>query len=234
MEALKEEWAIEKIMLLQGSHGEFEKSIREACTAKSIPLQQVPREALYKFTKSNNHQGVVALIAPIEYQDLKGLLPFILAQEKKPLFVMLDRVTDIRNLGAIARSAELLGADAMIISAKHRARIDEEAIKASAGALLKLAVCRESSLSQAVDTLQAHGIRIAVADVHQGMRINEVDFTQPVAILLGAEDEGVHPELLKKADERFQIPQSGTIDSFNVSVAAGITLYEVFRQRNLV
>ncbi len=231
LEALKEEVPIEKIMLLQGTHGELEKSLRETCRERSIPLQQVPREVLFKLAKGNNHQGIAAIISPVEYQDLSGLLPFILSQPTVPLFILLDRITDVRNLGAIARSAELLGVDAIVISSKNRARIDEEAIKASAGALLKLAVCRENSLSAAIDVLHKEGIRIAAADSNTGMPIQEVDFTQPCALLLGSEDEGVHPSLLEKSDYRFRIPQLGTLDSFNVSVAAGIALYEIYNQR---
>lgn len=231
LEALEQEIGIEKILLLQGTHGELEKTVREKCKVKSIPLQQVPKEVLTKLAKGNNHQGIVALIAPIEYQDLRGLLPFLLGQEKKSLFVLLDRVTDVRNLGAIARSAELFGVDAIVVSAKNRARIDEEAIKASAGALLKLAVCREQSMNQAIDTLQSHGIKIAAADSNDGMPIELVDFNQPIALLMGSEDEGIHPSLLIKSDYRYKIPQLGSIDSLNVSVAAGISLYEVMRQR---
>ena len=230
-EALKEELPLEKILLLQGTHGEFEKFLREECREKSIPLQQVPKELLNKLAKGNNHQGVIAFGAPIEYQDLKGLLPFLLNKEKFPLFILLDRVTDVRNLGAIARSAELLGVDAIIVSAKHRAKIDEEAIKASAGALLKLAVCREQSLNSALDILKESGIKIAAADSKNGTPVHEVNFNQPMAIVLGSEDEGVHPALLAKCDYRFRIPQTGTIDSFNVSVAAGILVYEIFNKR---
>ncbi len=230
-EALKEELPLEKILLLQGTHGEFEKFLREECREKSIPLQQVPKELLNKLAKGNNHQGVIAFAAPIEYQDLKGLLPFLVHNDKPPLFLLLDRVTDVRNLGAIARSAELLGVDAVIVSAKHRAKIDEEAIKASAGALLKLPVCREQSLNSALEILKENGIKIAAADSKNGTPVQQVDFNQPMAIVLGSEDEGVHPALLAKCDYRFRIPQSGTIDSFNVSVAAGIVLYEVYNQR---
>ena len=233
LEALNEGISIEKVMVLQGTHGELEKTLREKCKEKSIPLQQVPKEVLYKLSKGNNHQGLLAIIAPVEYQDLKGLLPFILAQEKMPLFIALDRVTDVRNLGAIARSAELLGVDAIIVSAKHSARIDEESIKTSAGALLKVAVCRESSLSSAIDLLKSHHIKIAAADSKNGELIHNVNFNQPCVLIMGSEDEGVHPSLLAKCDYRFKIPQTGTIDSFNVSVAAGISLYEIFRQRQI-
>lgn len=148
------------------------------------------------------------------------------------MFLVLDRITDVRNLGAIARSAELLGVDALIVSSKHRARIDEEAIKTSAGALLKLSVCRENSLVTTIDVLKSAGIRIAAADAKAAAPIRAIDFSQPIALILGSEDEGVHPSLLDKCDDRFQIPQSGTIDSFNVSVAAGIILYEIYNQRH--
>lgn len=233
LEALNEEISIEKVMVLQGTHGELEKTLREKCKERSIPLQQVPKEVLFKLSKGNNHQGLLAIIAPIEYQDLKGLLPFILNQGKAPLFIALDRVTDTRNLGAIARSAELLGVDAIIVSAKHSARIDDESIKTSAGALLKVAVCRESSLSSAIDLLKSHQVKVAAADSKTGDPIYEVDFNQPCVLIMGSEDEGVHPTLLAKCDYRFRIPQVGTIDSFNVSVAAGISLYEIYLQRNI-
>lgn len=232
LEALNEELPIEKIMVLQGTHGELEKTLREKCKDRAIPLQQVPKEVLHKMSNGNNHQGLLAIIAPIEYQDLKGLLPFMLAQDRNPLFILLDRITDVRNLGAIARSAELLGVDAIIISAKHRARIDDEAIKASAGALLKVAVCRENSLSSAIDFLKSHAIKIAGADSKEGGPIHTIEFNQPIALLMGSEDEGVHPALLEKCDYLFKIPQVGTIDSYNVSVAAGISLYEVYNQRH--
>lgn len=232
LEAFNEDMAIEKVMLLQGTHGETEKFFREKCRERAIPLQQVPREVLFKLSGGNNHQGIVAIIAPVEYQDLKGLLPFIINREKHPLFIILDRITDVRNLGAIARSAELLGVDAIVISSKHRARIDEEAIKASAGALLKLAVCRENSLLSAIDTLKSNGIKLAAADSGEGVPIYQINFNQPVAIILGSEDEGIHPTILEKCDYRFKIPQVGTIDSFNVSVATGIALYEIYKQRH--
>ena len=230
LDALETGRSIEKIALQLGVRGDFERTIRQTAKARNIPLQVVPKERFGKWTKGN-HQGVVAWLSPIEYDSLEALLPFLFDSGATPLLMLLDGVTDVRNFGAIARSAELAGVDALVIPAKNSAQITAEAIKTSAGALTKLSVCREKSLLGAVEFLKASGLRVLASKIPSEKALYEVDLTGPVALIVRAEGEGVSDPILRAADEHFWIPQRGTTDSFNVSVAAGIMLYEVMRQR---
>lgn len=230
-EALQAGLAIDKIWLQQGTRGELEKSMRHWCRERDIPMQVVPKEKLNKLAGNNNHQGVVGFLALIEYQALENVLPLVFERSELPLFIILDGVTDVRNLGAIARSAECCGAHGLIIPRKGGALINAEAMKASAGALARLPVCRVNSLVTALEYLQQSGIQLLASDLHATKMIYELDLTAPAAFLLGAEGEGISEALATRADERFRIPQVGVTDSFNVSVAAGIMLYETLRQR---
>lgn len=217
-------------MLQQGTRGDFEKELRKLTKDHNIPVQVVPKDRLNQMV-SGNHQGVVAFLSPIRYYRLEDLIPTVYEKSEVPLIILLDSVTDVRNMGAIARSAEICGAHALVVPRRNSAQINAEAIKASAGALTKIPVCRESSLVAAVETLRMSGIRLLVSDLQAEQRIYQLNMTVPLALVVGAEGRGVSRDLIRAADETFIIPQWGTTDSFNVSVAAGIMLYEVMRQR---
>lgn len=231
VDAIKRGIPIDKLLLQQGIRGEFEKEIRHLCKTFRIPMQVVPKERLGKLVRGN-HQGIIGFLALLPYYLLEDVLPMIYEKSETPLIVLLDGVTDVRNLGAIARSAELCGAHALVIPRKGTAQINAEALKTSAGALNKLPVCRESSIGKAIEFLQLSGIQVLASDLKATKLIYELDLRGPTALILGSEDKGISSAIAEKADELFLIPQRGTTDSFNVSVAGGIMLYEVMRQRS--
>ena len=231
LEAVESGKTIEKILFQQGLRGELEKEIRHLCRDHEIPLQVVPKERMNRVV-SGNHQGVIAYTSPISYQNIESLLPEILEKKENPVFLILDSITDVRNIGAIARSAEVLGADGIILGMRGTAPINGDAIKTSAGALTRIPICRENSLANTITYLQEMGIIVSVSDLKGEKTVEQCNWNEPTAILLGAEGNGVHPSLIKAADQKFIIPQQGEINSLNVSVAAGIILYEVMRQRN--
>ena len=230
-EAIQSAKTFDKVLFQQGIKGEFEREVRTLCKRYNIPMQIVPKERLSHLSKGKNHQGIIGLMSAIKYQRLKNILHNWDDDTKAPLFLVVDGVTDVRNIGAIARSAELAGVDALVLSQKKTAPINAEAIKASAGALTKLPVCREKSISSVVDFLQLKDIQVLASDLKAIDKVYEMDFKTPTAIIVGSENRGVNPHLLEKVDETFIIPQVGASDSFNVSVATGIILYEVMRQR---
>jgi 23S rRNA (guanosine2251-2'-O)-methyltransferase len=174
---------------------------------------------------------VVALQALIRYQKMEDILPMVFERSQTPLFVLLDGVTDVRNFGAIARTAEVCGAHALVITQKNSAQINPEAMKTSAGALNTIPVCREKSLITVIEYLQQSGIQVLASDLQADKAIYDLDLTAPVAFVLGAEGEGISPAVARKADQTFIIPQKGQTDSLNVSVAGGMMLYEAMRQR---
>ncbi|TXB65553.1 23S rRNA (guanosine(2251)-2'-O)-methyltransferase RlmB [Phaeodactylibacter luteus] len=229
-EALQNGVPMEKVMLQQGIRGEMEKELRHLCREAGTPLQVVPKERFKRYTKGN-HQGVVAFQALIRYQRIEDILPTIYEKSESPLLILLDGVTDVRNFGAIARSAEACGAHALIIPQKNSAQINGEAIKTSAGALNLIPVCREKSLITTIEFLQASGVTVLASDLQAEKPLHELDLSRPVAFVLGAEGEGISPAVAKSADETFIIPQVGRTDSLNVSVANGMMLYEAMRQR---
>ena len=233
LEALESGVEMDKVFLQVGVRGEFEKAVRKACGTANVPLSVVPKEKLNFFYRGN-HQGVIGIASLIKYQNLEDILPQAYEASQSPLFVMLDKVTDIRNFGAIARSAEVFGAHALIVSKKGGAIINEDAIKSSAGALMHIPVCREASLKQAAQYLMDSGVRVFCADLSGQLPLHAMDFSGPTCIIMGAEGSGVNPDLLREIKEKFVIPQYGTTDSLNVSVATGIILYEVSRQRSLL
>ena len=222
---------IDKVLLEDGTRGELEVSLRKACKKAGVPMQYIPRERFAKYTKSN-HQGVIALLGAVpNYYKLAELLPTILERGEVPLLVILDGVTDVRNFGAIARTAAGIGAHAIIEPLKGAASINGDAMKASAGALSTLPICRESSLSAVMDFLGEADIQVVASDLKTEYYVADIDFTEPTAIIMGAEGEGISRHLLQRSDRCFKIPMGGTIDSFNVSVATGMVLYEAARQR---
>jgi len=230
IDAIQSGTSFEKIFLQQGTRGEFEKELRQITKTHNIPVHIVPKEKLNRLTLAN-HQGVIGIISLIPFYQLDDILPFIYEKSETPLILILDGVTDIRNLGAIARTAEICGVHTIIIPKKGSGQINAEAIKSSAGALTKIPICRVQSLDAALDTLEWSGITPFVSNLGGKNMVFDCDFTQPVAIIMGAEGKGVNREILKRVDNHFIIPQKGTTDSFNVSVATGIILYEALKQR---
>jgi 23S rRNA (guanosine2251-2'-O)-methyltransferase len=231
VDAIQSGQTMDKILLQQGIRGELEKEIRHLSKEFGIPVQYVPKEKLHQFAKGN-HQGVIGFVSLVQYFHLEDVLPGIFERSETPLILLLDGVTDVRNFGGIARSAELAGAQTIVVPLKGSALINAESMKTSAGALSKIPVCRENSLAKAIEYLKLSGIQILASDLQGEKMIYELDFRQPVAILIGSEGEGVNAALLRQANELFKIPQVGNTDSFNVSVATGIMLYEAMRQRS--
>ncbi len=230
-DAIRSGKPFEKVMMQQGLRGEAEIEIRKLSKEYNIPLSIVPREKLSKMANGGNHQGILGFLPLIEYQKLEDILPFVFEKGETPLLILLDNVTDVRNFGAIARSAEVMGVHAIVVPQNGGALLNADAMKASAGALSRLPVCREKTLSAVLDYLAQSGVRVVASDLGAKNKVFDVDFTFPTAILMGSEGEGVNRALLRRADETFIIPQMGTTDSLNVSVATGVILYEVLRQR---
>lgn len=230
VDAIKSGTPVDKLILQQGIRGEFEKEIRHLSQKFNIPCQVVPKERIGKMTRGN-HQGIIAMLSMIPYYKLEDVLPTIYEKSETPLILILDGVTDVRNFGAIARTAECCGAQAIVIPQKGSAQINADAVKTSAGALTKIMVCRERNIQGAIDYLQLSGIQVLASDLRATKAIYELDMTLPTALIIGSENLGIHPTTRNKADETFIIPQKGTTDSFNVSVAAGMMMYEVMRQR---
>jgi 23S rRNA (guanosine2251-2'-O)-methyltransferase len=231
VEAVRSGKAVEKIFFQQGVRGELEKEIRHLAREFNIPLQVVPKEKLNKMT-NGNHQGVSAYLALVAFLSIEDVLPFVYEQGETPLLLMLDSITDVRNFGAICRSAECMGVHAVIIPQSGAAPANDEAMKASAGALAKIRICRVKSLFSTLEWLQQSGVQVlATALSDRSVALPEADFSVPTAILMGSEGDGVHPKLQKMSDQVIRIPQATSFDSLNVSVAAGIVLYEALRQR---
>lgn len=231
VEAIKAGKPVEKVFFQQGLRGELEKEIRQLTRSRDIPLQVVPIEKLNKLVRGN-HQGVAAWLALVEFHDLEKVLPAVLAKGEIPLLLLLDGITDVRNFGAICRSAECAGVHAVVIPQSGSAPASEDAMKASAGALARVRLCRVRSMYSTVEWLQQSDVQvIATALTTQAVPVYEVDFRQPTAILMGPEGEGLAPKLIKMADQAAKIPQLTDFDSYNVSVATGIVLYEAIRQR---
>ncbi|WP_298391993.1 23S rRNA (guanosine(2251)-2'-O)-methyltransferase RlmB [Hydrotalea sp.] len=230
IEAIEQGRAIDKILLQKNASGETVAVIRQLSKQHQIPIQLVPVEKLNYLTRAN-HQGVVAFAALVPYMDLQQVIDFVVQQGTVPLFVMLDGITDVRNIGAIARSALCCGAQALIIPDKGVGALNEEALKSSAGALEQIQVCRVNSLLKAVDTLHLNGIQVFTSEMRADKNVFALDFTLPTCVIMGAEGKGVQAHLAKAADYFFKIPMAANFNSFNVSVATGIILYEALKQR---
>ena len=230
IEAIAAGIAIDKILFQREVSGPSIGEIRRLAKEKNIPIQQVPQEKLQGLARGN-HQGVIAIAAIIQYQNLQQVIDHTVSQGLLPLFVMLDGITDVRNIGGIARSAHCCGAQALIIPDKGVGAINEEAMKSSAGALTAIQVCRVSSLLKAIDELHLNGILVYTSEMKALQLVSEIDFAQPCCIVMGREENGVQPYITKSADGHFTIPMASSFDSFNVSVAAGIILYEAMKKR---
>ncbi|MEE4197118.1 MAG: 23S rRNA (guanosine(2251)-2'-O)-methyltransferase RlmB [Bacteroidales bacterium] len=230
IEAINSGKTIDKLMVRKGLKGELYYELMGLVKQFEIPVQVVPGERLNRITPKN-HQGVIAFLSPIEFQNIEQILPSLYEKGKVPLLIILDKVTDVRNFGAIVRTAECAGVDAIIIPEKGSARISADAVKTSAGALHKVPVCRVKSLTKTLRFLQDSGLQLIAATEKASDYYYQVDFTLPVAILMGAEDRGVAVEYLRVSDQMVKIPVLGQIESLNVSVAASIMIYEAVKQR---
>jgi 23S rRNA (guanosine2251-2'-O)-methyltransferase len=231
IEAIQAGKEIDKILIKKDIQSYLSKELLAALKDKSIPIQRVPIERINRITRKN-HQGVIAFISPVIYQKTEDLVPFLFEQGKNPFFIMLDGVTDVRNFGAIARTCECVAVDALIIPVKGSAAVNADAVKTSAGALHTLPVCREQSLKNTIRFLKNSGFRIIAATEKGESDYTKGDYTGPVCIVMGAEDVGVSNENLSLCNEWVKIPVRGNIESLNVSVAAGILMYEAVKQRN--
>ena len=231
IEALQAGKEIDKILVKKDIQSDLSKELFAALKGTLIPVQRVPVERINRITRKN-HQGVIAFISSVTYQKAEDLVPFLFEQGKNPFFVMLDGVTDVRNFGAIARTCECAAVDAVIIPVRGSASVNADAVKTSAGALHTLPVCREQNLRSTLQYLKDSGFRIVAATEKGDYDYTKADYTGPLCIIMGAEDTGVSYENLALCDEWVKIPMLGTIESLNVSVAAGILIYEAVKQRN--
>lgn len=231
LEALEAGTSIEKIFIRQGKEHERIKDIRRIAKDLGVPTQEVPDEKLDRLTRQGNHQGVVAEVTPVAYQDLEQVLLTLQEAEQTPLLLLLDGVTDVRNFGAIARTAECMGAHAIVVPARGSAALNGDAIRTSAGALNYLPVCRVDHTVDAVMLLQAYGVPTLACTEKVGEPLYDLDLSGPLCLALGAEDKGISRQLLRRVDLLGTIPMQGQVDSLNVSVAAGMALMEIKRQR---
>lgn len=231
--ALESGKQLERIYLQATVHGEVIDAIRTLAEKHLVPINKVPVEKLNSLNVSN-HEGCIAVISKIQYQNLQDVISFVVENGETPLFIILDGITDIRNIGAIARSAYCFGVHALIIPDKGVGALNEDAILTSAGALEKMPVCRVGSLMKAVDELHLNGIKVFASEMTAEKKLYDIEMSEPCAIVLGGEEHGVYPALMKICDEQFQIPMTGDFESLNVSVANGIILYEVMKQRKTV
>jgi 23S rRNA (guanosine2251-2'-O)-methyltransferase len=231
MEAVLAGQEIEKILIQSSLTNDLVKELITVAKRNKVPFTFAPQEKLNRLS-SKNHQGVICLLSAVRYASLDNLIDKAYTEGREPFFLVLDRVTDVRNFGAVARTAECAGLDGIVIAEKGNAPITGDAMKTSAGALNYLPVCRESDLPEAITKLKENGIQIVACTEKADKTIYEIDFTLPTALLFGSEEDGISPQLLNAADIHAKIPLKGKIGSLNISVAAGITIYEVIRQKN--
>lgn len=230
IEAIRAKRPINKIFIQKGMNKELFKELKEELANKKYNLQFVPIHKLNRLTRKN-HQGVVAQISPVPYYELSPIILNLFEKGEVPLVLLLDRITDVRNFGAIARTAECHGVDAIVVPDKDSVSITSDAIKTSAGALNKIPVCKVADLSSAIHELKEFGLQIVASTEKSDKEIYSVDFTLPTAIVMGSEEDGVSMKILAESDVKARIPMDGSIASLNVSVSAGIMLYECKRQR---
>ncbi len=237
LEALKADIKFDKLIISQDAKGEVITEIKKIAQANNMYVQVVQESTIQniltknRISKSVNHQSIIGFTAIIEYQKLEDILPHIYEKGETPLIVILDGVTDVGNFGAIVRSALCMGAHAVVTSFSNSAQINQIAMKASAGALNMIPICKEFSLRRAVEFLKYNGLQILATNVENGVYISNAKFTEPCAIIIGSEDHGVSAELLEKSHHKIHIPMTANFDSLNVSVSAGIILYEAMKQR---
>lgn len=226
-EAIRAGQEIDKIMIYREQNF---NEIQQLATEREIPVQRVPMEKLNQITRKN-HQGVIAFMSAIRYVSLHNILATIFEKGEVPLLLLLDRITDVRNFGAIARTAECMGVHAIVVPMRGAAQINSDALKTSSGALNYLPVCRENNLIDAVQYLQDSGVQVVVCTEKASQIVSNIDFASPTAIVMGSEEDGVSPDLIRRANMTIKIPMIGKVSSLNVSVAAGMVIYEAARQR---
>lgn len=231
-EALQTGVQLDRIYLDTKAVGDEIIQIKRLASQKAVPVNFVPTAKLNSFNVTE-HEGTIAQLAKVQYQDLQDIISFVTEKGEAHLFLILDGITDIRNIGGIARTAYCTGVHAIIIPDKGVGALNEDAILTSAGALEKIPVCRANSLMKAVDELHQNGIKVYATEMKAEKNFSEIDFTEPCAIVMGSEEKGIYPALLKICDEKIKIPMAGGFESLNVSVATGIILYETMKQRLL-
>jgi 23S rRNA (guanosine2251-2'-O)-methyltransferase len=222
---------LDRIYVDAKAQGADINEIKKLAAQHAIPVNYVPTAKINSFNVTN-HEGCVAQVARVQYYGLQEIISFVMEKGESPLFLLLDGITDIRNIGGIARTAFCTGVNAIIIPDKGVGALNEDAILTSAGALEKIPVCRVNSLMKAVDELHLNGIKVFASEMTAAKNIFDCDFTEPCAIVLGSEEKGIYPALMKICDERIKIPMTGEFESLNVSVATGMILYEVMIQRH--
>jgi len=230
IEAINTNEPLDKVFVQKGLKGDLFKELENLARKKGISISYVPVEKLNRLTR-NNHQGVVASISPITFHNFEELVESVIATKEAPLFLLLDQLSDVRNFGAIIRTAECTGVDGIIIQKKGAAPVTADTIKTSAGAAFKVPITKVNHIKDAVHYLQASGIKIIAATEKTNNTVYDVTFTEGCAIVMGSEDVGISPSIVKAADYTAKLPLLGEIESLNVSVACGVFLYEVVRQR---
>lgn len=231
IEAINAGKEVDKVFIQKDAQGDLMQDLMKAMKKNSINFSYVPVEKLNRLT-SNNHQGAVATIAPISFVSLETLVESVMESGKKPLFLILDQLSDARNFGAIIRTAECTGVDGIIVQKQGSAPVNGDTVKTSAGAVFNVPICKVDHIKDAIFYLQGSGIKTVAATEKTEQNIYDIDFSEPVAIIMGSEDRGVNPSVLKIVDEKAKLPMFGTIGSLNVSVACGAFLYETIRQRS--
>lgn len=231
IEAVKANKQIDKVLVKSNLQGEIISELMVELKSNKIQFQYVPIEKLHKIT-TQNHQGVIALVSPVEYYNLEDVVINTFEAGKTPFIIILDNITDVRNFGAIARTAECAGVDAIVIPERNSVRITPDAIKTSAGALTKIPVCKENNLTDTVFLLQQMGVKLIATSEKAKHSIFDENLNTPIAIIVGSEEKGISKQIIRNADSLVKIPVFGTIESLNVSVTAAIAMYETIRQRN--
>jgi 23S rRNA (guanosine2251-2'-O)-methyltransferase len=221
---------LERIYLQSTIHSPEAEELKLIAEKFGVPVNKVPFEKIRNFN-IENHRGCIAVRSKIHYQDLQDVMSLIVENGEVPMLLMLDGITDIRNIGAIARSAYCCGVHAIVIPEKGVGALNEDAIATSAGALENIPVCRVKNLINAIDEMHLNGIKVFASDMKADVNIYDINFNEPCAIIMGSEDKGIQPVLYKACDNRFKIPMKKDFESLNVSVAAGIILYEAMKQR---
>jgi 23S rRNA (guanosine2251-2'-O)-methyltransferase len=230
IEAIKSEKTLDKVFVQKGLRGELFQQLDQLLRQNSVNVSYVPIEKLNRLTKKN-HQGVVAHISPIEYHELDNLIMNVFESGETPLFLLLDQLSDVRNFGAIIRTAECTGVHGIIIQKKGGAPVNGDTVKTSAGAIFKIPICKVDHIKDAMFHLQASGIKVIAATEKTTCLMYDTSFKEPCAIIMGSEGKGISPSILKLSDASAKLPLLGEIASLNVSVACGVLLYEVVRQR---
>jgi len=231
LEAINSDVSIEKILIRQNTKISSHKELRKLAEDKNIPIQYVPEEKIKLFTRNHNTQGIIAIISKIEFQNIENLIPIIYERGEIPFLVILDSITDVRNFGAIARTCECAGVHAIIIPTKKTAPVNSIAIKSSAGALTKIPVCRSNNIKNTINYLKQTGIKCISVSEKGNKNYFEINYKEPLAFIFGSEEKGINKEIIKISDEIIKIPMVGTIQSLNVSVAAGIIIFETLKNR---